>query len=104
MKNQNRTYVLEMETPLGKRRGVLNLILLGDSVSSDLTLFTRTAPILEGHRSGDRLTFQGEMRTLVGALPYEASAALGEDSLEMEISTARGQYKVRGIRREKGGA
>ena len=47
MKNQNRTYVLEMETPLGKRRGVLNLILLGDSVSGDLTLFTRTAPILD---------------------------------------------------------
>ena len=38
MKNQNRTYMLEMETPLGKRRGVLNLILLGDSVSGDLTL------------------------------------------------------------------
>ena len=104
MKNQNRTYVLEMETPLGKRRGVLNLIMLGDSVSGDLTLFTRTAPILEGHRIGDSLAFQGEMKTLVGALPYQANGTLGEDTLEMEICTARGHYPVRGTRREKGGA
>ena len=104
MKKQNPTYLLEMETPLGKRRGVLNLILLGDSVSGELTLFTRTAPIREGHRSGDRFTFQGEMRTLVGALPYQASGTLGEDSLEMEIHTARGHYVVRGTRRVKGGA
>ena len=104
MKNQNRTYMLEMETPLGKRRGVLNLILLGDSVSGDLTLFTRTAPILEGHCIGGRLTFQGEMKTLVGGLPYQASGILGEDSLEMEIHTSRGHYLVRGTRREKGGA
>lgn len=103
MKNQNRTYMLEMETPLGKRRGVLNLILLDDSVSGDLTLFTRTAPILKGLRSGDRLTFQGEMRTLVGSLPYQASGTLGEDSLEMEIHTARGHYKVRGTRKRKEG-
>ena len=104
MKNRNHTYVLEMETPLGKRRGILNLILLGDSISGELTLFTRTTPILEGHHIGDSLTFQGEMRTLVGALPYQASGTLGEDTLEMEISTARGHYAVRGIRREKGGA
>ena len=104
MKNQNHTYALEMETPLGKRRGVLNLVLLGDSVSGELTLFTRTTPILEGHRIGDSLAFQGEMRTLVGTLPYQASGALSEDTLEREICTARGHYAVRGIRREKGGA
>ena len=101
MENLNCTYALEMETPLGKRRGVLTLTLRGDNVSGDLTLFTRTAPIQCGHRSGDSLTFQGEMKTLVGVLPYQASGILRQDALEMEISTARGHYPVRGVRTEK---
>ena len=60
MKNQNRTYMLEMETPLGKRRGVLNLILLGDSVSGDLTLFTRTLPSWRDTASAASSHFKGK--------------------------------------------
>ena len=101
MENQTRAYALEMDTPLGKRRGVLKLNLRDDSVSGELTLFTRTAPIQNGHRQGDSLTFQGEMNILVGVLPYQARGILREDSLEMEITTARWHYPVRGVRTEK---
>ena len=60
MKNQNHTYALEMETPLGKRRGVLNLVLLGDSVSGELTLFTRTTPSWRDTASGTVSHFRGK--------------------------------------------
>lgn len=98
MKNQTRAYALEMQTPLGRRRGALKLNLMGGSVSGELTLFTRTAPIQNGHRQGDTITFQGEMKILLEALPYQARGILQEDSLELEITTARGHYPVRGIR------
>lgn len=95
------TYALVMETPLGKRRGVLRLCLLDDGISGELTLFTRTTPIREACRSGSRFSFQGEMRTLMGTLPYQASGTLRESTLEMEIRTARGNYPAKGVRTEK---
>lgn len=101
MENCTCTYALEMQTPLGKRRGVLTLNLRGGRVGGELTLFTRSAPIQSGRRSGDNFTFQGEMKTLVGLLPYQANGTLHEDSLEMEIRTVRGLYPVRGVRTEK---
>lgn len=101
MENLTCTYALEMDTPLGRRRGALKLHLHQDSVSGELTLFTRTAPIQGGHRSGSDLTFRGEMKTLAGTLPYQASGTLWENCLELEIRTARGHYRVRGVRTEK---
>ena len=101
MENLACTYALEMETPLGRRRGTLKLTLRGGSVSGELTLFTRTAPILDGHRSGNSLSFRGEMKTLAGALPYQANGILRDNGLEIKITTAWGHYTVRGLRTEK---
>ena len=101
MENLACTYALEMETPLGRRRGTLKLTLRGGSVSGELTLFARTAPILDGHRRGNSLSFRGEMKTLAGALPYQANGILRDNGLEIKITTARGHYTVRGLRTEK---
>ena len=94
-------YALEMDTPLGKRRGSLTLHLLEKALSGELTLFTRTTPIREGRRSGSDFTFRGEIKMLVGALPCEVCGTLRENGLEMEIRTARGRYPCRGVLTEK---
>lgn len=94
-------YALEMETPLGKRRGSLTLRLHGEALSGEMTLFTRTAPIREGRRCGSQFSFRGEIKMLVGSLPCEVSGTLREDGLTMEITTARGRYPCRGVLTEK---
>ena len=101
MKNMTCSYALEMETPLGKRRGNLKLNLQGDSLNGVLTMFTITAPILDGHRNGDVITFRGEMQTLMGILSYRARGRIRENLLNMDIITKQGCYSAKGILTEK---
>lgn len=92
-----RTYALEVQTPLGKRRGSLTLCVADGSVSGKLTLFTRITPIREGSLNGGEITFQGEMKLLTGMLPYQAGGALRESKLDITFRTARGCYEARGV-------
>ena len=48
MDNGTYKYDLEMNAPLGKRRGNLELIVWNDFLNGTLTMFTRTFPIREG--------------------------------------------------------
>lgn len=92
-----KTYALEAQTPLGKRRGSLTLCVADGCVSGELTLFARTTPIREGTLEGGRLTFQGEMKLLLGMLPYEACGTLRENGLVITFRTARDSYEARGV-------
>lgn len=89
-------YSLEMETPLGKRRGELRLTLGPETLEGELTLFTRVLPITQGRRTGDRFTFQ----TQFGSDPYQAEGTLKENRLTMELITPAGRYPVRGVRKQ----
>lgn len=97
MDNEHYSYALEMETPLGRRRGRLELDLQGASVNGLLTMFTRTTPIQDGSHSGSRITFRGEMRTLMGPLAYQAEGTLLSNALALEIVTEQGRYPTKGV-------
>ena len=101
METGNRTYALEVQTPLGKRRGSLSFTAQGRTLTGELTLFTRTTPIQEGSLEDGRITFRGEMKMLVGMLPYQARGTLREKGLDMELSTPRGSYPVTGVQTRK---
>lgn len=91
------TYMLEMQTLLGIRRGSLLLNLENQSMEGNLTMFTRTTPIQDGHRCRSYIAFRGEMNTTAGAIPYLAAGEMHRDTLELDISTQWGRYPVRGI-------
>lgn len=102
MDNEHYSYTLEMETPLGKRQGRLELDLQGASVDGLLTMFTRTTPIQDGSHRGNRIAFRGEMRTLMGPLSYQAEGLLLSNGLSLEMITEQGRYPTRGILTRKG--
>jgi len=97
MENGTYKYDLEMSTPLGKRRGNLELILWKDFLNGYLTMFTRTFPIREGKLDGSKVAFSGEMKTLMNMLPYKAQGSASSSGITLTIETNQGRYSVTGV-------
>ena len=97
MKDGIYRFDLEMDTPLGRRRGNLELIIEKNWMNGYLTMFTRTIPIRNGMLTGSSLCFEGDMKTLTKMLPYKAEGTVTQSSLEMVISTQQGVYPVKGM-------
>lgn len=89
-------YDLEMDTPLGKRHGNLELTVCGNALKGSLTMFTRTLPIQEGACTGNRLTFCGDMETFMKQYPYQAEGSICPSGVDLIISTEQGRYPVAG--------
>lgn len=96
MENGTYQYALEMSTPLGKRRGSLELIVWGNFLNGYLTMFTRTIPIQNGRREDKRIFFDGDMKTMMKMLPYQAEGTLSESEVTLLFSTEQGQYPAQG--------
>lgn len=96
MKNGTYRYDIEMRTPLGKRRGNLELMIEGKWINGYLTMFTRTIPIRNGHLEGNQISFEGDMKTLMNMLPYKAEGKITSAGVEMVITTQQGAYPVTG--------
>ena len=97
MDNGTYHYDLEMRTPLGIRRGNLELMVWGDFLNGYLTMFTRTIPIRNGKRSGNKITFEGDMKTLMNMIPYKAEGVVISSGISLMIETAQGNYPVTGL-------
>jgi len=97
MENGTYKYDLEMSTPLGKRRGNLELIVWKDFLNGYLTMFTRTFPIREGKLDGSNVAFSGEMKTLMNLLSYKAQGAANASGITLMIETNQGRYPVTGV-------
>lgn len=97
MESKTCFYNLIMTTPLGERRGNLELHWAGDTFDGELTMFTRTLPIQDGRCSGNHIFFRGNMITPMEILPYRAEGQLHEKELTLQISTKLGGYPVTGI-------
>ena len=97
MENGTYTYDLEMRTPLGKRRGNLELMIWKNYLNGSLTMFARTIPIKGGTINGNNIAFNGVMQTLMSTLPYQAQGSIHTTCLELEIATERGKYPTSGV-------
>lgn len=100
MQNGIYRYCLEMAAPLGKRFGSLSLVIQENHVGGELTLLAGTFPVTEGCRTGNRLRFTGEMKTLVNRIPYMAEGTVNTDCsrIDLVFFTQRDAYPAVGRR------
>ena len=104
MENGSYLYAIEMSTPLGRRRGFLELIVWGNFLNGYMTMFTRCFPIQNGKRSENHISFQGEMKTMMKSLPYQAEGKITGNKISLVLATDSGRYQVSGVLAgEKGG-
>lgn len=97
MENGTYKYDLEMSTPLGRRRGNLELMVWGDFLNGYLTMFTRTIPIRSGKCDGNKIIFEGDMKTLMNMIAYHAEGTVTQSGVSMVLSTQQGEYRVTGV-------
>lgn len=102
MDNGTYLYALEMETPLGRRRGELELVVWDNFLSGYLTMFTRTIPIHNGRRSGANIFFEGDMKTFLKTTPYRAAGVVTEKKIKLAIEFERGRYQAVGFLTDTG--
>ena len=103
MENGTYLYDLEMSTPLGPRRGNLELIVWKGHLNGYLTMFTRTIPIQDGKCSGKYLSFRGDMKTLMKMIPYQAEGKITDTGISLVFSTPQNQYSAKGYLTERRG-
>ena len=96
MENGIYHYDLEMHTPLGIRRGNLELEVKWQLLTGSLTMFTRTIPIRGGTCSGSSVSFTGDMKTMMKLLPYQASGTISPGGIALTIETQQGTYTAAG--------
>lgn len=96
MKNGTYRYDLNMQTPLGRRRGKLELIIEKNWINGCLTMFTRTVPIRSSVLTGNQISFEGEMITVMNRLPYKAKGTVSVSGVELTLTTPKGEYPVLG--------
>ena len=96
MENGTYLYDLEMTTPLGIRRGSLELIVWKDFLNGYLTMFTRTIPIGEGMCDGNNVSFRGDMKTLMKMIPYQAEGQISGNKISLDFATETCRYCATG--------
>lgn len=96
MKDGTYRYSLEMTTPLGQRRGNLEITVHDQAVDGELTMFTRKEPILRGRCEGSRITFTGDMKTLTERIPYCAEGTVNGSRIDILFTTGKGNYSAVG--------
>ena len=101
MENGTYLYALEMHTPLGTRRGYLELIVWENFLNGYLTMFTRTFPIQNGKRSGNHISFNGEMKTMMKSLSYQAEGKITGNKISLVLATNNGHYNATGLLAEE---
>jgi hypothetical protein len=90
-------YEINLQSPLGPRKGILSLYEEAQSVTGSLTMFNNHVPIKEGSAQENAVRFCGEIVTQIGRISYMAEARVEEDSLT-------GVMYVHGVRMTLGGS
>ena len=92
-------YNVEMDTPLGHKKGTVEMTTEGDTVYADIH-----APIIgkkraTGHVEGDTFTAEGTFKVpLVGKITYSLRGEVVGDDMRISIDSSKGQFEIAGKR------
>lgn len=93
------TYVVEVNTPLGRKTGKIAL-----ETENERVFVSVDAPVLgkkrlEGRTQGDSFVVEGEWKLLlIGKIEYKVEGTLYGEDLALSIKTNKGSTQAVGIR------
>lgn len=103
MKDGTYHYAIQMQAPIGPRRGALELVLKNHMVSGALTMFSQTHPIFDASLNDGLLRFAGQMQTLRYFLPYQAEGTADSRQVNLLFRTEKGCFHATGTVDPEGG-
>ncbi len=96
MVNGRYYYDLTMTTPLGKRKGALELAVEDNFVNGVLTMFARAISLRKGRLEGHNICFEGDIQVFQRNIPYRANGAICKNDVYFQLATDQGNYPVVG--------
>lgn len=91
-----RMYEIEMQTPLGIKRGTLKIYIEQDKISGFLDVMNHSEPFAGSIDGEGYCEFTGRMITLMRTIEYKASGKLDEDGLSLALYGERNTFQVIG--------
>jgi hypothetical protein len=91
-------YSIIMKSPMGPKKGVLNVEVEGSSASGSIEVLGKSNPFADGKVEGERISFAGSLQTSIGKLAYEIEASVDGDRIEGEAKSPKGTMKIAGTR------
>ena len=94
------TYGIEVDSPVGRKRGSVAIRTKGDVAIADINAPVIGKQRVEGRVSGDSFTAGGTFKLLlVGKVDYSLRGAVEGDNLRISIDSSKGAFEVTGKRR-----
>lgn len=91
-------YCIELFAPLGKRTGVLEILLNENEVCGTMKLLGSISCFSNGSCFDGIIAIRGTLETFMYSLSYELSGILGENEVILEMRTSKGTFPVSGTR------
>lgn len=94
------TYNTSLDTPMGKINGMITLVTNGNSVQGIIEVMGSKSSFNGVKVSNDKCTFNGNIKTPIGAIDYKSICTVIGDILNMEISLPQGRFTMTGKRKK----
>lgn len=93
---RRRKYQVQMETPLGRRAGMMEVEIENHVVTGYLDVLSHAEPIAGSIQEGGRCCLTGRLITLLNVIPYTATGQITMDSVELLLTGGRNVFRLTG--------
>ncbi|MDO4633727.1 MAG: hypothetical protein Q4B01_07715 [Eubacteriales bacterium] len=93
---EQKKYEVELTTPLGKRRGNMDLTFEDGKVEGVLCLFRNSEPVTGWIKADGSCALQGEFHTLLNKYSYDATGKICDGKLSLMLYGKMHNYRMEG--------
>lgn len=92
-------YDVSLKTPMGVKKGILELSEEGGTVKGKMIVMGKENPIEPGTTDGTQFTFSGKLKTALGMTPYTCEGSVDGDVISGTVKTKKGDMPMSGKRK-----
>lgn len=92
-----RSYAIEMQTPLGIKHGTIRVRMEQNKISGFLDVMNHSEPFYGNIDTEGYCEFTGRIITLMRTIEYQASGKMDADQISLNIYGERNVFQVTGV-------
>ncbi len=90
-------YKVILDTPLGKRNGILELVIFERKMEGYLNIFQSKEPVTGELNSDGSCRLSGKFVTLMSEFYYEATGRINCDNIELTLHGGNSVFQMKGV-------
>jgi len=93
---QKTTYNIALRTPIGVRKGTMDVQIHGETASGMMHILNRSEPFLGRIDESGECTLSGKLVTLMRTIPYRANGKITGDNIELSLTGGKETFRLTG--------